>query len=391
MRVLFSTTANDGHFGPLRPFAQACVASGHEVRVAAPTSYSPALAAADLAHAPFADPPPELIGPVMAGLAAMTFENANDVVIREVFGRIDAQAALPALLEMVERWRPDVVVRESAELASLVAAERFGVPHVHVCVGTHEVAARFAETISAPLQELGRLAGLTGPPLTDALAAETVLSTIPEALDFPPGWVPAEAHAFRRFHQPMPAASHDRPAAWGNPDPPLIYVTFGSVAGSLAPFGGIFREALDALANLDACVVMTTGRKVDIDGIGPVPPNARVMPWLAQDHVLAHAAAMLGHGGLGTTLGAIAAGVPQVVAPLFSFDQVVNGDHVAGVGAGLVVKPGPDAVTRAAGRIAELMETTSYTESARRLAGAIRALPPPSAAVSLLTQIAHQA
>ncbi len=51
--------------------------------------------------------------------------------------------------------------------------------------------------------------------------------------------------------------------------------------------------------------------------------------------MLAHASAMVGHGGFGTTMGALAAGVPQVVVPLFSFDQVVNGDHVAAVGAGL--------------------------------------------------------
>jgi UDP:flavonoid glycosyltransferase YjiC (YdhE family) len=386
---LFSTTANDGHFGPLLPFAHACVASGHHVRVAAPVSYGPAVARADLTHEPFADPPPELIGPVMAGLPALTFEDANEVVIREVFGRIDAQAALPALLDIVREWRPHVIVRESAELASVVAAERFGIPHVHVCIGMHEVAARFAEAISAPLQELGRKAALTGHDLTDALAAETVLSLIPEALDCPSRPVPPEARAFRRFRQPLPAASHDRPPAWGNPDLPLLYVTFGSVAGSLAPFAGVFREALDALATLDAHVVMTTGRTFDISSLGPVPDNALVVPWLPQEQVLAHAAALLGHGGLGTTLGAVAAGVPQVVAPLFSFDQVVNGDHVASVGAGLVVEPGPTAVTRAAGEIASVMGTESYAQSARRMATAVRDLPPAAAAVRLLTHLAY--
>src|ERR671912_29653 len=115
MRVLLATTANDGHFGPLVPFARACRAAGHEVRVAAPASYAPALERAGFDHEPFADAPPELIGPVMASLPTLPFEEADDTVIREVFGRIDAQAGLPAVLETVERWRPDVVVRESAE------------------------------------------------------------------------------------------------------------------------------------------------------------------------------------------------------------------------------------------------------------------------------------
>lgn len=68
---MFSTTANEGHFGPLLPFVRACAASGHDVRVAAPVSFGPALARVGLRHEPFADARPELIGPVMAQLPAM--------------------------------------------------------------------------------------------------------------------------------------------------------------------------------------------------------------------------------------------------------------------------------------------------------------------------------
>lgn len=388
MRVLFSTTANDGHFGPLLPFARACTGAGHEVRVAAPASYGAALDRVDLPHEPFADAPPELIGPVMAGLPNMSFEEADDVVVREVFGRIDAQAALPALLETVERWRPHVVVRESAELASLAAAERLGVPHVHVCIGMHEVATRFADAVGEPLAELGRLAGLAEGRLTTALTEESVLSLVPELLDHASGEVPPEAHAFQRFHDPAPPGDGRRPAEWGDPDLPLVYVTFGSVAGSLPPFAGIYREALDALAGLEARVLMTVGRKRDPQDLGPLPANARVVQWLPQDAVLAHAAAVLGHGGFGTTMGALSVGLPQVVAPLFSFDQAVNGEHVASVGAGLTAGVGAGAVGRAAAEVPRLLADPRIRESARRVADAMRELPPPAQAVPVLTGLA---
>ena len=388
MRVLFSTTANDGHFGPLLPFARACTGAGHEVRVAAPASYGAALDRVDLPHEPFADAPPELIGPVMASLPNMSFEEADDVVVREVFGRIDAQAALPALLETVERWRPHVVVRESAELASLAAAERLGVPHVHVCIGMHEVATRFGDAVGEPLAELGRLAGLAEGRLTTALTEETVLSLVPELLDHASGEVPPEAHAFQRLHDPAPPGDGRRPAEWGDPDLPLVYVTFGSVAGSLPPFAGIYREALDALAGLEARVLMTVGRKRDPQDLGPLPANARVVQWLPQDAVLAHAAAVLGHGGFGTTMGALSVGLPQVVAPLFSFDQAVNGEHVASVGAGLTAGVGAGAVGRAAAEVPRLLADPRIRESARRVADAMRELPPPAQAVPVLTGLA---
>jgi UDP:flavonoid glycosyltransferase YjiC (YdhE family) len=387
VRVLFATTANDGHFGPLLPFARACAAAGQEVRVAAPASYAAALARVGLQHEPFADAAPELIGPVMGSLPTMSVEEADDVVVREVFGRIDAQAALPGLLGTVERWRPDIVVRESAELGSLAAAEQGGVPHVHVCIGMHEVASRFADRVDEPMSELGRITGLADGQLRAALAAETIVSLVPELLDHAAGEVPPEAHAFQRFHEPTPPASGPRLAEWGDPDLPLLYVTFGSVAGSIPVFAGVFREALDALADLDVCVLMTVGRNLDPDGLGPVPKNAQVRQWVPQGDVLAHASAMVGHGGFGTTMGALAAGVPQVVVPLFSFDQLVNGDHVAAVGAGLTIERGNDALARAAAEIPRLLADPAYAESARRVAAAMRELPPPADVVPVLAAL----
>lgn len=385
--MLGATTANDGHFGPIVPFLRACAMAGHEVRVAAPTSYAAAVAAAGFAHEPFADAPPELVGPIMARLPTVTFEEANSLVVREVFARIDAQAGLPSLVETVERWHPDVVVRESAELASLAAAERAGVPHVHVCIGMHEVASRFAEAIGDPLEELGRLVGLGSGRLQAALAAETVLSLVPEVLDHAVGEAPV-GEGFRRFHEPPPSTDGAPLPDWGDREAPLVYVTFGSVTGSLPPFAGVFREALDALAEVEARVLMTVGRRVDVASLGSLPPNAHVAQWWPQDAVLAHAAAMLGHGGFGTTMGALAAGVPQVVAPIFTFDQVVNGEHVAAVGAGLTVEVGPTAVTSAAAEIPRLLEVPTYAASARRIAGAMRDLPPPSRAVAVLAALA---
>lgn len=387
MRVLGATTANDGHFGPIVPFLRACMATGHEVRVAAPTSYAAAVAAAGFAHEPYADAPPELVGPIMARLPTVTFEEANELVVREVFARVDAQAGLPALVETVERWRPDLVVRESAELASLAAAERANVPHVHVCIGMHEVRSRFAEAIGEPLEELGRLVGLGSGQLAAALAAETVLSLVPEVLDHTAGQPPG-GDDFLRFHQPPSSTDGPPLPDWGDREAPLVYVTFGSVTGALPPFAGVFREALDALAEVEARVLMTVGRRVDVASLGSLPPNAYVAQWWPQDAVLPHAAAMLGHGGFGTTMGALAAGVPQVVAPIFTFDQVVNGEHVAAVGAGLTVEVGPTAVARAAPQVSRLLEDPTYATSARRIADALRELPPPAAAVRVLASLA---
>ena len=72
-------------------------------------------------------------------MPALSFDDANLTVLREAFGRIDAQAAYPAVSAAIEVWRPDVVLREPAEFGSLAAAVRVGVPHLQVAIGMTEV------------------------------------------------------------------------------------------------------------------------------------------------------------------------------------------------------------------------------------------------------------
>ena len=142
---------------------------------------------------------------------------------------------------------------------------------------------------------------------------------------------------------------------------------------------GIYRMALAAAARLDARVLLTVGHRFDPMDLEPVPANVHVEPWVEQAHVLAEADIVVCHGGSGTVFGALAVGVPLVVAPLFA-DQFVNGRRVADCGAGLVIEPkgGDDDGTRGvlgdrdapriAARIDAVLGTASYRRNARRIA-----------------------
>lgn len=388
VRVLISTTANVGHFEPLVGIARACRDAGHQVRVAAPRSFATTVTRTDFPFEPFDDAPPELIGPVMGRLPALSFEEANATVVREVFGRIDAQAALPALTTAIETWRPDVIVREPAELGSLAAAERSGIPQVQVAIGMTEMVRQFAELLIEPLTELARVAGLPDDSLNCALNAVPMLSSVPEDLDRAGDSEFSEDQVTYRYRDQLPAPSMTPLPTWDDPALPLVYVTFGSVTGSLPPFAGVFRQALDGLAELPIRVFMTVGRQVDIAGIGPLPANARVEHWWPQSDVLAEAALVLGHGGYGTTMGAITAGVPQVVAPIFTTDQAVNARHVAAVGAGRAASPGPDVVARACHELPDVLADPNYRHRAAAVAETIAALPSAVDTVPVIERVA---
>jgi UDP:flavonoid glycosyltransferase YjiC (YdhE family) len=97
--------------------------------------------------------------------------------------------------------------------------------------------------------------------------------------------------------------------------------------------------------------------------------------------VLPHAAAVVCHGGSGTVLGALAAGVPMVVVP-FGADQPHNAQRIAAMGAGLAM-PGATAVTLRTA-IERVLAEAAFHDSARRLAGEIASLPSLERAVDAL-------
>lgn len=179
MRVLVATTAGAGHFGPLVPFAGALRDRGHDVVVTAPGSFASAVGRAGFIHRPFADAPSEELEAVFDTLAGLTNDEANATVIREVFGRIDARAALPGIQALVERRRPDLVVRETSEFASYAVADAAGIPHVQVALGITSFEERFLPELQAPLAELEARSGVGG--LRSALR----LSLVPESSEEP--------------------------------------------------------------------------------------------------------------------------------------------------------------------------------------------------------------
>ena len=395
MRVLCATTAGTGHFGPMVPVARACAAAGHEVRVAAPASFASHVDRAGLVHVPFDDVPPEVMGPVFGRLSSVSMEEANHTVVRDVFGRLDAQAALPGVNEAVERWRPDIVLRDPCEFGSLAAAERAGVPHAEVAISIGRLQLWMSDLVGGPLRELDEIAGLPPGTCSAAMERETVFTSVPPSLG-----ADAESTTKHIAAQGDRAAVRYRdgdrrarvgslPGSWGDSENPLVYVTFGSVTGGFADLRVVFGTCLDALAELPVRVLLTTGYAGDPEELRPWPANARVEQWWPQEDVMPLASAMVGHGGFGTTMSALAAGVPQVVVPLFAFDQEINGTRVEEVGAGIRLGGRQEAARHVGDAVSRMLDDGRMRSVAQEIAAEIASLPEVSQIVESIEGIAR--
>ena len=302
-----------------------------------------------------------------------------------------------ALTKIISDWRPDVVIRETCEFGSLVAAERAGVPQLHVAITMGRIGPGFVGLLETSLTELSTMAGLPPDRGAELLLRGDTLTAVPAALDAGDlALGESEAEPARdgrgriwRFRTDAPAEAR-LPAAWGNPDEPLVYVSYGSVTARQPEFAPMYEATLRALADLPIRVLMTTGLGLEPADLEPIPPNSHIEQWWPQGAVMAEAAAVVGHGGFGTTMAALSAGAPQVVLPLFSFDQAVNARRVAEINAGIELPGGVGAVADLPAALGKVLDDPAFTEGARATAAEIAALPDVSACLPILEQLATE-
>jgi len=377
-----ASTSGAGHVGPLVPFAHACLLAGHEVRVAVPDQALPVVERAGLTGLQFGYPSEEEVGPIWARVQSASPEDKDLIVVNELFGRLYTRAALPGMLNMVEEWRPHLIVRESAELSSSLAAELHGVPQVRVAV-TLGMEDLFLSMLHGSLDDLRDELGLPEDCELEAVRRSPELSLAPPSFYAGEG---SSTHHFRTREQPAPPLPY-----WWPGDPrPLAYVTLGTAVPQMEFFPALFRDAVEALEDVPARVLFTVGAHREPAELGPVPSNVRVEKWVAQQSVLPHAAAVACHGGSGTTLGALSHGIPLAVLPIIA-DQPQNADRVAALGAGIALHGGPPAAPRLGPALSALLREPSYRAGAARVAAEVSALPPVDDAVHLLEEFSRQA
>jgi UDP:flavonoid glycosyltransferase YjiC (YdhE family) len=122
---------------------------------------------------------------------------------------------------------------------------------------------------------------------------------------------------------------------------------------------------------------------------GPQPPHIRIERHLPHGALLPRCDLVVAHGGFGTILGCLAAGVPLVVLPVHS-DQPRNAQRCVDLGVGRVV--GPEDRTPVAIRAAvhAVLSEPAYRAHAARLRDEISALPGPDRGVALLERLATE-
>jgi UDP:flavonoid glycosyltransferase YjiC (YdhE family) len=146
------------------------------------------------------------------------------------------------------------------------------------------------------------------------------------------------------------------------------------------------QNILDATADLDARVVVTTGPVIDPADLRTAS-NHEVHRYVPHDELMGSMSLVVGHGGHATTMRALAHDLPLAIMPMHPFlDQPMVGKAVAAAGAGaLVAKNATPEKIRPV--VARLLADGPHRAAAARLGAEIRSLDGTRAAADLLSTL----
>jgi UDP:flavonoid glycosyltransferase YjiC (YdhE family) len=290
-------------------------------------------------------------------------------------GSLDAvELTFPRLAErmadgaaaLADEWRPDLVLHEGlAALGALVAARR-GVPSVLVDALIFDGGDLF-RAVARHLDGVARRYGLGAVPEP----ADTVVAIPPSLAGARPG----------RPMRYVPATGGDGAAALPTSGARPVVLVSRSTVSDPRPDPMMSRVAAAAEHAAVDVVLVRPDRAVARRAL---PPNVTTTDWVPFADVLPRVAGIVHHGGAGSVMTALAAGVPQVVVP-GAGDRAVHARLVADRGAGLAV-PAKE-ITGAV--LERLVEDDGLKKASSQVAAEIAAMPPPAELVEPLAALAR--
>jgi glycosyltransferase len=375
MRVLVLTNPVPTHFTQLVPLAWAVRAAGHEVLVGAAPDVIPTVRSAGLVAASAGEP--------FEATKGVRSKLTGEKRLRETFERKppeemgffaavwirQARVVLPEFLRIARSFRPQLIVSNHVEFASLLVGGAEGIPVVQHRWGVDPISGPAMPEARAALADLAGDLGLDELPLP----AE-ILDPCPPSLqlvDVRPG-TPIRYVPFNGTGE-LPS--------WHRPESGVrrVVVTLGTATLALNGVPHV-RRVLLACATLPDVEVIATCDETYWDALGPMPPRVRLVAPTPLHLFFDTCDAVVHHGGGGTSLTATAFGLPQLVLPQWS-DQFDMGERLQDVGAGISLEDvaSQDDPATLADALEALLSLPEHRKAAEELSREMAGMPSPAA------------
>ncbi|TQS45447.1 glycosyltransferase [Cryptosporangium phraense] len=365
MRILIVAAGSRGDVAPCTGLAARLRSAGHRVAIAA--------------HRPFAD--------LVTATGSEFRPLPGDPRTVLAAAALDPRAARPALRYLAdladglaEATRPGVDLLLTGVVAA-PAARALGIP----VLATYLQPAHPTRDFAPPLT---RLHSLGAPGNRLAWALQRWVLNAPDDLPTLYGYSPAVLARPADWRPEVQVVGYwwpQTPAGWRPPTglaefladgPPPIYVGLGSLADGEAAR----RFTANAVA-----AARRLGLRVVLGGGGDPAPGVHPIADVPHEHLFPQVAAVVHHGGAGTTAAALRAGVPQVPVPVQADQHLWAHRSVAlGVAPAALRLYHPTTVADALGAA---VRDPAYRDRAQKLAGQVEAEDGAAAVIEAIERL----
>jgi MGT family glycosyltransferase len=199
------------------------------------------------------------------------------------------------------------------------------------------------------------------------LADRLIVPTVPE-FEYHRSDLPGHVR-FVGAVTPEPAEDFAAPRWWKelSADRPVVHVTQGTIDN--ADLSRLIEPTIDALADEDVTVVVTTGGRPISQLRNPLPPNTFAAEFIPHDMLLPSVDVMVTNGGYGAVQRALMTGVPLVVAGNTE-DKPEVAARVEYFGAGVNLRTGVPTAAEVRRAVRAVLNDDTCRQSARRLQAA---------------------
>jgi UDP:flavonoid glycosyltransferase YjiC (YdhE family) len=206
------------------------------------------------------------------------------------------------------------------------------------------------------------------------------VAQLPDFLDFPRRYLPNHFHYTGPWIEPK--AQAEVPFPWERLNGrPLIYASLGTLQNRLEHLYDLIAQGC---AGMETQLVLSLGRR-DVSNNPRDEGSTVVVGYAPQLAILQRASLVITHGGLNTTLEALALGLPLVLLPIAN-DQPGIAARVKRYGAGEFVGLGKLTATTLRRTIQSVLNNPSYRDAAAKCAHRIACMDGPARAAELFEQ-----
>lgn len=400
-RVVVTTWGSSGDVNPFLALASGLRARGHEITFAVEDHLCPVVAAAGFATA-------RLSGNSETALAPHAGELFGSRPPLFSVEAVFTGYVLPTLRTRIAELRAicegaDLLVASAGQVAAAFVAELTGiawvsVPLTPINIPSVDMAPIPMPDLPAPLARLLNRAIWRGGELLITHSIARPLATLRAAYGLPPQCCPLPVRHLSRLLTAVPVSPafvprppdwppwarmtgfcfHDGAEAWRMPDTlaafldaggPVVAISSGSMSGQVGARFARFYHACIAATRAAGARALVIGAPAGVLP-DPLPAGVYALAFAPFSHVYPRCAAVIHHGGIGTTAQGLRAGVPALVVP-WGIDQFFNGGRMLRIGAGEWITRDHCTPERVARTLTALLTDRRYAERTRAIAATI--------------------